>query len=517
MSQPSELVRRVLASAAGDAGDVRLHFVDHAGVEDSTTVAQLVDDAFALAGGLAGAGVRPGDVVAVRGSGSRRFGAGVLACALGGMVAVPLVSLLGDGDVDLILDLSGARALLSETTGTRHDLVPHLTALAGTRPELLVVDLDDRDAVRGAVRLEPGAGEHQPVALPGPAGFVLFTSGTTSVPKGAVHSHDTVLAEVLDFAGQLDLLHGGRFLQPFPMGHVGGLVGLFLALALGREVVVLASWNAAVAFEAIERHALTSTGSTPYFAATLFEERARRGCGLASLTTMESGGGPVGSDLVRRAHEIGIALSPGYGSTEHPTVATHRSSDPLEVRAGSDGRPTNGSEIRIVGADGGELPVGGDGEVVVRGPEQFLGYLSGDRSAFLDGGWFRTGDLGHLTADGCLRVTGRLKEIIIRGGENISVPEVEAHLAAHPDVLDAAVVGLPDVRFGERASAFVVRRPGHPVVDLDSVRHHFVARGVARFKIPESVHEVAELPRNALGKVQRHALVPVPQAGSVHG
>jgi cyclohexanecarboxylate-CoA ligase len=505
----SELIRCVLHHAESDS-EVVLRFVrpDHSVVEIG--LGKFIDGAFGVAAALRTHGLRTGDVIVVRGGGnSPQYCQAVLGITLAGMVCVPLVSLLGDADVEVILDQCDARALVSERSGLRADVTAHLTKLSNARPSLDVLVLGAGEPVAGTMPLELLPGPRCARSLPEDApSFVLFTSGTTSVPKGALHSHRTIMAEVLDFASQLDLLETGRFLQPFPVGHVGGLVGLFMAAALGREVVMLNEWNPSVAFEVIERFAVTATGSTPHFATTLFDERDRHGFGLETIRAMASGGGPVGSELVLRADAIGVRLSRCYGSTEHPTVTTHRVDDPAEVRAGTDGTPTNGSQVRIVDSALNALPTGRDGEVLIKGPEQFLGYISGDRTSFTGDGWFRTGDVGHLDHEGRLSITGRIKEIVIRGGENIAMSEVESVLVRHPDIRDVAVIGVPDARLGERVHAFVVLDSGASTMTVDRLRDHFVSLGVAKFKIPEWVTAVDTLPRNQMGKVQRHLLQP---------
>jgi acyl-CoA synthetase (AMP-forming)/AMP-acid ligase II len=429
---------------------------------------------------------------------------------LAGMTVVPLVNLLGDSDIEQILDLSGARGMLSERKGRKGDITPHLALLAADRPALRVLILEGGEDVPGCELLERSDPTLRPVASADAetsAMVILFTSGTTSAPKGAIHSSGTLFAEVEDFGEMLDLgAKDARLLQPFPLGHAAGIISLLTAVCIGREVNVMSAWRAPVALDIIDRHAVTTMASTPYFAQTLFDERERRGHGLETLRTMLSGGGNVGSELVMRADGLGISLSRSYGSTEHPSVSAHRFTDPVQLRANSDGRPTNGSEVRIVDADDEPVPTGNDGEVQLRGPEQFLGYLSGDRSCFAAGGWFRTGDLGRLSGDGYLTITGRLKEIIIRAGENISIPEVEAALVRFPTIEEAAVVAVPDPRYGERAYAFVVTDGSD--VALDEVVEHFVKLELAKFKIPEWVEVVPEFPRNSMGKVLKKSLEP---------
>jgi len=504
------LVRKT-AEAGRRSPATALNFVVEDGSADEITLAAFLAPAAALAGRLRRSGLRTGDIVAIRGSGgSRAVSEAIVACTLAGLVAAPLVSLLGDADVDMILDTAGARGLLAEPAIKSRDLTGHLRRTCERRPDVVVGGIGalagEADFALPVTDERPGPVDWTAVSDDS-LGFVLFSSGTTGVPKGVLHSYATVDAEVHDFADQLDLLRDGHLLQPFPLGHIGGIAGLFICVTLGRDMTQLNSWNAVVAADAIDRYRVTGSGTSPYFVQTLLEERERRGAGLETLRALESGGGPVGRELVYRAARLGLRLSRGYGSTEHPTATTHHADDPLEQRAGSDGFPLNGTRVRVLGADGRDLPAGHDGEVLLAGPEQTLGYLSGDTSAFLAGGeWFRTGDVGHLTESGELVITGRIKEIIIRGGENISASEVEKLLAEHPGIAEAAVVGVPDAKFGERAHAFIVLRPGSGPVDLESVRGFFDERRVSRFKTPEYVTTVPYLPRNSLGKVQKHLL-----------
>jgi acyl-CoA synthetase (AMP-forming)/AMP-acid ligase II len=504
------LVRKT-AEAALRSPDTALNFVTEDGSADETTLTAFLASAGDLAGRLRRSGLRTGELVAVRGGGgSRAVSEAIVACTLAGLVAAPLVSVLGDADVDVILDSAGARGLLAEHAIKARDLTGHLRRTSECRPEIVVGGIGalatDSDFALPVAADHPGPVDWS-VLGDGSLGFVLFSSGTTGVPKGVMHSYATIDAEVYDFADQLDLLRDGHLLQPFPLGHIGGIAGLYICVTLGRDMSQLNSWNAAVAADAIDRYGVTGSGTSPYFVQTLLEERERRGTGLETLRALESGGGRVGRELVYRAAKLGLRLSRGYGSTEHPTATTHHAADPLEQRAESDGFPLNGTRIRIVGLDGQNLPAGRDGEVLLAGPEQTLGYLSGDATAFVDGEWFRTGDVGRLTESGELVITGRIKDIIIRGGENISAGEVEQLLQEHPGIAEAVVVGVPDVKFGERAHAFIVLRPDSGPVDLESIRGFFDQRRISKFKTPEFLTTVKQLPRNGMGKVQKHLLV----------
>jgi non-ribosomal peptide synthetase component E (peptide arylation enzyme) len=210
---------------------------------------------------------------------------------------------------------------------------------------------------------------------------------------------------------------------------------------------------------------------------------------------------------VERADRLGWRVGRCYGATEQPSITGCSSSDPLQKRAETDGRPLGENQIRIVDEDGNDVATGMEGEIVSAGPEQFIGYTDGplNRDAFTPDGWFRTGDVGRLDTDGYLTITDRRKDIIIRGGENISSQEVENILLRHPAVSDVAVVAMPDAAYGERVCAFIVTRAGSQV-DLAAVREHFVNANIARHKTPEFIRVVSDLPRTAAGKVKKAAL-----------
>ncbi|XUL94447.1 AMP-binding enzyme [Streptomyces galilaeus] len=221
---------------------------------------------------------------------------------------------------------------------------------------------------------------------------------------------------------------------------------------------------------------------------------------------VQVGGANVPPALVARAEAAGIVVARAYGSTEHPRCATSPLNAPAPKRSLTDGVVRFGDEVRIVDEELRELPVGEEREVLTRGPSQFVGYRdpAHDASAFVSGGWFRTGDVGRLDADGYLTITDRIKDIIIRGGENIASKEVEDILATHPRVRHAAVVAEPDPRYGERVAAFVVLDGG--TLDIEEVRELFARHRVAPQKTPERVEVVEELPLAPSGKVRKYEL-----------
>jgi len=219
------------------------------------------------------------------------------------------------------------------------------------------------------------------------------------------------------------------------------------------------------------------------------------------------GAAPVPPSLIEACQRLGLAVYHCYGSSEHPTVTSGVVDDALDKQLHTEGRAIIGSEIRFVDDDGNDVPTGEEGEICTRGPELFMGYLDQalNEAAFLPGGWYRSGDIGRLDAEGFLLITDRKKDIIIRGGENISSKEVEAVLLRLDGVTDAAVIAAPDERMGEVVRACLVLSPG-AAITLEDIRSHFAAAGIARQKSPERLSIVDELPRNASGKVLKHQL-----------
>jgi acyl-CoA synthetase (AMP-forming)/AMP-acid ligase II len=220
------------------------------------------------------------------------------------------------------------------------------------------------------------------------------------------------------------------------------------------------------------------------------------------------GGSAVPAAVTERATELGISIVRSFGSTEHPSITGNRHEAPLAKRLYTDGAPLPGVELRLIDASGADVAAGEPGEIVSRGPDCFVGYTDPDltRNAFDADGWFATGDIGVLDADGYLAITDRKKDIIIRGGENISAAEVEELLLRVTGVAECAVVAAPDARLGEHACAFVRLRPGASPIELTDVRAHMEREGLARQKWPEELHFVDDFPRTASGKVQKFVL-----------
>jgi acyl-CoA synthetase (AMP-forming)/AMP-acid ligase II len=484
--------------------------------ERATTLGALVSDAQNVAAAFAARGIGPGDVVAVQLPGSYEGVVVQTAVGLCGAVLLPVVMIYGPREMEFVLRRSGAAAVVvpAEHRGREHAAAV-LGGLSGLRTLKLAIVVGDGEREPtpsdGAVTYaelvrRPGGPYRRPSPDPDDRAVLMYTSGTTAEPKGVQHSHRTLLAE----ANSRVYTHvgpGARNLGLFPPGHVAGLLNLLRVLLLGTPTVIMQAWDAALAASLIDRHAVISSGGAPVQLSGLLDQQAAGTATLATLREFLTGAAPVPPSLIRRADAAGITSYRSYGSSEHPTVSAGTVADSLDRRAATDGRLIGGNEVRVVDPEGRDVPAGRDGEILTRGPEMFTGYTDAalNAAAFLPGRWFRTGDVGRLDADGYLTVTDRLKDIIIRGGENISSKEVEDLLVTHPAVAEVAVIPAPDPVMGERVCAVVVTRPGFSF-DVDQAREHFAAAGVARQKTPEVVVLVDELPRTPAGKVRKDVL-----------
>jgi cyclohexanecarboxylate-CoA ligase len=300
-----------------------------------------------------------------------------------------------------------------------------------------------------------------------------------------------------------------RIFMPSPVTHVTGLLyGVHLPSMVGIPVVLQDVWEPGAALELIERHRCTFlVAATPFLhGLTHCEDLPARD--VSSLRFVGCGGADMPPRLIREAEaKLGAVVARGYGSTEYPTATQGRVGDALADRAETDGRPAPWTELRVVDDDGNDLPASATGELLVRGPERFTGYLvpPADEEVFDADGWFATGDMASVDDDGRLTIQGRKKDIILRGGENISVKEVEDHLHAHPKIADVAIVAMPDPVMVERACAFVVAADGDAPT-LPELAEYLTGRGLAIQKVPERLERIDELPKNLAGKVQKFKL-----------
>ena len=496
----------LLARSLQARPETRLHFYTERGASSATTL-ELFGAGRRLAKGLRVLGLKRGDAFAMQLPTAPETAALYLAALEIGAVLVPIVHIYGPAEVGFILRDSKARFLAVPDHWRGIDFLERLAAVAPLPALEQVIVVGERAPAGGTTlrqveALGAQAPDHLPTAPPQPDDvcLLLYTSGTTASPKGVQHTHRTVGAEWL-----IPFIDGaGPYLTPFPAGHIAGFNFLLRPFVSGTEMVFMDRWDPVLAAVLVERHRVRLSGGTPFHLLGLIDAARQGGRDLSSLANYGLGGTGVTPEHVEQADRAGFAGTRAYGLTEHSTVSVGWLDMPFEQRARTDGRLQPGSEARIVGEDERDLPLGREGDILVRGPELFIGYTdpSLNAQAFTAEGWFRTGDMGRLDAAGCLTITDRKKDIVIRGGENISSQEVERVLASHPAVRDVAVVAMPDARYGERVCAFVVPQPGQRL-ELAEVQRHFGAAGVARQKTPEALFLVDDLPRTASGKVRK--------------
>lgn len=502
-------LRETLELGAERHADVQLHFLDRHGHEETRTLAELWDTGRRFAEQLVDLGAGAEDVIAFQTLSWLEGAVVSYAAAAIGATALPIVYVYGPAEVSWVLNEIGAQYFV---------VAPHAdAAVAQNRAEVArdvptiraVLSIEREDAALIWRVVAQGRGEPPAVAreVPPDRRLVLYTSGTEAAPKGVQHTDSSLMAEVLNTrpCGH-SVTPDEVVLFTGPLGHIGSMY-LAYPFAHGLPVVFMDRWNAKVACEAIARHGVTFTHGPPVVVRTLADRMALDPERYRSLRRVRLGGAEIPPDLIPRLHdEFGILGFRTYGSTEHPTTTSGTEDDDLAKRASTDGRPLPGNEVRIVDAEGRDLPAGTEGEIWTRGAELFAGYVNPelDRTSRVDG-WYRTGDLGFLDAAGYLTVSGRIKDVIVRGGENIPARRVTEVLLSYPSILDATVVAAKDPMFGERAFAFVVTASDEDI-SLDEVRRHFAAKQVSRQFVPEGIERVDAMPRNATGKVRREVL-----------
>ena len=347
--------------------------------------------------------------------------------------------------------------------------------------------------------------------------WVFYTSGTTADPKGAKHSDHTVAAAARGVNDAFEMTPADRFAMVFPVTHIGGVQSLMGAMIAGFGSIWTEAFEPHATVKQLREHGVTiGAAGTSFWLAYLAVQRETPDVPIFPKLRLCGGGGspkPPTLDAEIRNEVGGIGVASGYGLTECPSHCLNTVRDPHDKRAVSEGRPSAGVELRITDPEGRVLEPFAVGEIRVRAPQLCLGYVDSTLDAggvegggFDDEGFFRTGDLAFLDDDGYLVISGRLKDIIIRKGENISAKEVEDILYSHQAVADAAVIGLPDVERGERACAVVMLKPGAEPLTMDTMAAWCREHGLMTQKIPEQLEVVTDLPRNSMGKVVKTEL-----------
>jgi acyl-CoA synthetase (AMP-forming)/AMP-acid ligase II len=475
------------------------------------TYADVEDEARRLVTLLRDHGVVPGDAVAFQLPNWREAVVSFAALAMGGFVVVPIVHIYGRKEVAFILEQSGAAAYVSPLAWGHVDYreIVDAAAPASLRLHVVVGEEAIPPSANGVERLGWAAcadrkpAEDLPAVHAADVAVLAYTSGTTSDPKGVVHDHRTMLSELRHmqswFAGEKPKLMGS------PVTHATGMLGVLAPLLTGGDIHLIDRWDPGHVLDVMLEAGIGAGTGASVFLASLLDHPGFSARHAALMSRVGLGGAPVPVALGERAASHGIAIIRAYGSTEHPSTTGCHFDDPADRRHRTDGRALDGVELRLVDDDGAAVPPGTPGEILSRGPDLCLGYTDPalTAAAFDADGWYRTGDVGVLDAQGFLTITDRVKDIIIRGGENVSAAEVEGALQTLPGVAEVAVVAAPDARLGEHACAIVRLRAGTAAPTLADLRAHLEAVGLARPKWPEELRIVEDFPRTASGKIRK--------------
>jgi acyl-CoA synthetase (AMP-forming)/AMP-acid ligase II/AcrR family transcriptional regulator len=436
-----------------------------------------------------------------------------LACAYGGFVSNPIVPIYRDAEVSFIVANARSRLVFVPEIFRSFDYAAMTDRLRRQWPNLLDVIFvrPERASLPSFAAFMDRASD---IATerpdPNDVKAIMYTSGTTGPAKGVLHTHNTLGAEIDNFAARLGLGATDVILMASPLTHITGyLYGLMLPITLGAPVILMDTWTAASAAALIERHNVTFTiGATPFLQELARHSRDYRRP-FPSLRSFPTGGAPVPPEAIREANRsfancVSFRI---YGSTEAPTVTLGAPNPAHEELAATTEGFVVGHDAQLVGDDGLVVGDGEEGEIVTRGPEVSVGYAdwSQNADAFDAEGFFHTGDLARRTPEGCLIITGRKKDLIIRGGENLSPKEIEDVLHTHPAIREAAVVAMPHQRLGETACAFVTLR-NKADFRFDDMTALLQASGLAKQKYPERLEIVESLPYTIAGKVRKNVL-----------
>jgi acyl-CoA synthetase (AMP-forming)/AMP-acid ligase II len=420
-------------------------------------------------------------------------------------------------EVGFVAKQTGAKLLIVPSVWRGFDYEAMARSIAAETPGLEVLVCDKQLPEGDPETLgSPAAGGVDPftpgVATDGPWRWIFYTSGTTADPKGARHTDKTVGASAYTMDLVLEMSPEDRNAMVFPFTHIGGIGWLFAGLMGGYVHVLVESFVPDTTIPVLEKNKVTIAGAgTAFHLAYLTAQRAASDRQIFPDARAFVGGGaakPPALHFEVKDELGGVGIVSGYGLTEVPILAMASIHDPDQKLADTEGRAGPGVEVRVVKLDGTPAGPGEEGEIRAKGPNLTLGYVDSslDADAFDDEGYFRSGDLGNLDEDGFISITGRLKDVIIRKGENISAKEVEDLLFTSPQVADAAVIGLPDPSSGERACALVVPAdPANPPT-LPELFEFLKGEGLMVQKIPEQLEIMDVLPRNPTGKVLKHEL-----------
>ncbi|BCH49610.1 medium-chain fatty-acid--CoA ligase [Escherichia coli] len=492
----------------------KIAVVDNHGA--SYTYSALDHAASCLANWMLAKGIESGDRIAFQLPGWCEFTVIYLACLKIGAVSVPLLPSWREAELVWVLNKCQAKMFCAPTLFKQTRPVDLILPLQNQLPQLQqIVGVDKLAPATSSLSLSQIIADNTPLTTAitthgDELAAVLFTSGTEGLPKGVMLTHNNILASERAYCARLNLTWQDVFMMPAPLGHATGFLhGVTAPFLIGARSVLLDIFTPDACLALLEQQRCTCMlGATP-FVYDLLNLLEKQPADLSALRFFLCGGTTIPKKVARECQQRGIKLLSVYGSTESSPHAVVNLDDPLSRFMHTDGYAAAGVEIKVVDDARKTLPPGCEGEEASRGPNVFMGYFDEPEltaRALDEEGWYYSGDLCRMDEAGYIKITGRKKDIIVRGGENISSREVEDILLQHPKIHDACVVAMPDERLGERSCAYVVLKAPHHSLSLEEVVAFFSRKRVAKYKYPEHIVVIEKLPRTASGKIQKFLL-----------
>ena len=492
----------------------KIAVVDNHGA--SYTYSALDHAASCLANWMLAKGIESGDRIAFQLPGWCEFTVIYLACLKIGAVSVPLLPSWREAELVWVLNKCQAKMFFAPTLFKQTRPVDLILPLQNQLPQLQqIVGVDKLAPATSSLSLSQIIADNTPLTTAitthgDELAAVLFTSGTEGLPKGVMLTHNNILASERAYCARLNLTWQDVFMMPAPLGHATGFLhGVTAPFLIGARSVLLDIFTPDACLALLEQQRCTCMlGATP-FVYDLLNLLEKQPADLSALRFFLCGGTTIPKKVARECQQRGIKLLSVYGSTESSPHAVVNLDDPLSRFIHTDGYAAAGVEIKVVDDARKTLPPGCEGEEASRGPNVFMGYFDEPEltaRALDEEGWYYSGDLCRMDEAGYIKITGRKKDIIVRGGENISSREVEDILLQHPKIHDACVVAMPDERLGERSCAYVVLKAPHHSLSLEEVVAFFSRKRVAKYKYPEHIVVIEKLPRTASGKIQKFLL-----------
>ncbi|MBF9525210.1 medium-chain fatty-acid--CoA ligase [Escherichia coli] len=492
----------------------KIAVVDNHGA--SYTYSALDHAASCLANWMLAKGIESGDRIAFQLPGWCEFTVIYLACLKIGAVSVPLLPSWREAELVWVLNKCQAKMFFAPTLFKQTRPVDLILPLQNQLPQLQqIVGVDKLAPATSSLSLSQIIADNTPLTTAitthgDELAAVLFTSGTEGLPKGVMLTHNNILASERAYCARLNLTWQDVFMMPAPLGHATGFLhGVTAPFLIGARSVLLDIFTPDACLALLEQQRCTCMlGATP-FVYDLLNVLEKQPADLSALRFFLCGGTTIPKKVARECQQLGIKLLSVYGSTESSPHAVVNLDDPLSRFMHTDGYAAAGVEIKVVDDARKTLPPGCEGEEASRGPNVFMGYFDEPEltaRAPDEEGWYYSGDLCRMDEAGYIKITGRKKDIIVRGGENISSREVEDILLQHPKIHDACVVAMPDERLGERSCAYVVLKAPHHSLSLEEVVAFFSRKRVAKYKYPEHIVVIEKLPRTASGKIQKFLL-----------